>query len=95
MTIPDFQTIMLPLLRHIADGKEHSIKEITEAMADYFQLTEEERSQLLPSGKQKIFTNRVAWSKADLKMAGLVDSPRRGISVITERASASLAKILK
>jgi len=85
MTIPDFQTIMLPLLRHIADGKEHSNKEITEAMADHFQLTVEERNQLLPSGKQKLFTNRVAWAKADLKMAGLVDSPKRGISVITQR----------
>lgn len=72
--IPDFQTIMLPLLRHIVDGKEHTIKEITEAMADHFQLTEEERNQFLPSGKQKTFTNRVAWSKAGLKRAGCIPS---------------------
>jgi restriction system protein len=75
MTIPDFQTIMLPLLQHIADGEEHSNRDITESLADYFQLTEEERNRLLPSGKQKLFTNRVAWSKADLKRAGLTERP--------------------
>ena len=56
MTIPDFQTIMLPLLKHISDGKEHNNKEIIEALADHFQLTQEERSRLLPSGRQKVFT---------------------------------------
>ena len=71
MTIPDFQTIMLPLLQHMADGNEHSNREPTETLADYFQLTEEEQNRLLPSGKQKLFTNRVAWAKAELKKAGL------------------------
>lgn len=85
MTIPDFQTIMLPLLKYLADGKEHSNRELTETLADYFQLSEEEQNRLLPSGKQKLFTNRVAWAKADLKMAGLTESPKRGISVITQR----------
>jgi restriction system protein len=85
MAIPDFQTIMLPLLKHITDGNEHSNHELTEALAKHFQLSEEERNQLLPSGRQKLFTNRVAWAKADLKMAGLIHSPKRGISVITER----------
>ena len=75
MTIPDFQTIMLPLLQHMSDGKEHFNRELTETLADYFQLTEEERNKLLPSGKQKVFTTRVAWSKADLKMAGLIENP--------------------
>ena len=92
MTIPDFQTIMQPLLKHISDGNEHTNKEITEALADHFQLTQEERSRLLPSGRQKVFTNRVAWSKADLKMAGLIHSPRRGVSVITERGQEILAQ---
>ncbi len=83
MSIPDFQSIMLPLLQHIADGKEHSNPEIIQAMAEHFQLSQDEQNRLLPSGRQKIFTNRVAWAKVDLKMAGLVESPRRGISVIT------------
>ena len=71
MTIPDFQTIMLPLLQHMADGNEHSNRDLNETLADYFQLTEEEQNRLLPSGKQKLFTNRVAWAKAELKKAGL------------------------
>ncbi len=85
MTIPDFQTIMRPLLQHMSDGQEHSNRDLTETLADYFQLTEEERNRLLPSGRQNVFTNRVAWAKADLKMAGLTESPKRGISVITQR----------
>ena len=84
MTIPNYQVIMPVLLQHIADGEEHSNREITEAMADHFGLSEEERIRLLPSGNQKVFTNRVAWAKAELKMAGLIESPRRGVSVITQ-----------
>ena len=84
MTIPNYQIIMPALLQHIADGEEHSNSEITGAMADHFDLSEEERRRLLPSGNQKVFTNRVAWAKAELKMAGLIDSPRRGVSVITQ-----------
>jgi restriction system protein len=85
MSIPDFQSIMLPLLQHIADGKEHSNLDISRTMADHFQLSQEEQEQLLPSGSQKVFTNRVAWAKAHMKMAGLVESQRRGVSVITDR----------
>lgn len=92
MAIPDFQTIMLPLLEYIADGNEHSNHELTAALAEHFQLSEEERNQFLPSGRQKLFTNRVAWAKADLKMAGLIHSPKRGISVITERGFEVLKK---
>ena len=76
MTVPDFQTIMLLLVHNMADGMEHSNRELTETLADYFQLTELERTRLLPSGKQKLFTNRVAWAKADLKMTGLNESPQ-------------------
>lgn len=59
MAIPDFQSLMLPLLRFLGDGKEHPNPETTERLAAEFKLTEEERLQLLPSGKQSIFTNRV------------------------------------
>ena len=85
MSIPDFQTIMLPLLQLMGDGKEHFNRELTQNLVDRFQLTQEEQEQLLPSGSQKVFTNRVAWAKADLKMAGLIQSPKRGLSVITQR----------
>ena len=92
MPIPDFQTIMLPLLKHISDGKKYSNREITEALARHFHLTPEERSTLLPSGRQKVFDNRVAWAKAHLKMAGLLHTPTRGFSVITEKGLDVLKK---
>jgi len=63
MPIPDLQTVMLPLLKHISDGKKYSNSEITEALARHFHLTPEERNTLLPSGRQKVFDNRVAWAK--------------------------------
>ena len=85
MPIPDFQSLMLPLLHHFADGEEHANQETLEALAGVMQLTAAERLQLLPSGKQAVFTNRVAWAKSHLKQAGLIDSPRRGVYRITAR----------
>jgi restriction system protein len=85
MAIPDFQSLMLPLMRYCADEKEHSISETTEALADQFKLTEPERKALLPSGVQEVFRNRIAWAKSHLKMAGLLASPKRGLFRITER----------
>jgi restriction system protein len=85
MPIPDFQSLMLPLLQHFADSEEHANQETLETLAGLLQLTEAERMQLLPSGKQAIFTNRVAWAKSHLKQAGLIDSPRRGVYRITTR----------
>lgn len=84
MAIPDFQSIMLPLLQFSGDGKEHSISETVDALADHFKLTEEERKTLLPSGVQEQFRNRVAWAKSHLKMAGLLEFPKRGIFKITD-----------
>ena len=63
MSIPDFQSIMQPLLRHTADGKEHSNRGITQALAEHFQLSREDLNRLLPSGREKVFTNRVAWAR--------------------------------
>lgn len=85
MAIPDFQSIMLPLLEFLGDRQEKSNQEINDALAEVFQLTEEEINQLLPSGNQKIFANRVAWAKAYLKRASLITSPRRGYALITDR----------
>jgi restriction system protein len=78
MSIPDFQTIMLPLLEALADGKSHTIRDVTQSLALRFKLSEEEKEQLLPSGQQGVFSNRVAWAKTDLKMAGLIENPTRG-----------------
>jgi len=92
MAIPDFQTVMLPLMRHCQDGQEHSISDTVEALAKHFKLTDEERKTLLPSGVQEVFRNRVAWAKSHLKMAGLLANPRRGIYQITQRGQEVLVK---
>ena len=86
MPIPDYQSIMLPLLKFAGDKKEHSIREAIEHIANIFNLSEEERREVLPSGKQFIIDNRVGWSKTHLKKAGLLkDGSRKGHFQITER----------
>jgi restriction system protein len=90
MPIPDFQTLMRPLLVHLSDGADHSNQETASVLADQFHLSEEERAQLLPSGKQSLFTNRVAWAKSHLKQARLVESPRWGVYRITPRGEVIL-----
>jgi restriction system protein len=92
MAIPDFQSIMLPLVRHCGDGQEHTTSDTVEALAAEFSLSEHERTALLPSGVQGVFVNRVAWAKSHLKMAGLVESPRRGVFRITPRGLEVLQK---
>ncbi|MCU0839521.1 MAG: restriction endonuclease [Rhodospirillales bacterium] len=76
MSIPDFQSLMLPVLRFAANG-ETSVGDCIEALAGEFKLTEEERERLLPSGKQAIFSNRVHWAKFYLVKAGLLQATRR------------------
>lgn len=92
MAIPDFQTVMLPVMQYCKDGKEHSISDTVDALARHFELTDEERKALLPSGVQEVFRNRVAWAKSHLKMAGLLANPRRGIYQITPRGQDVLAR---
>lgn len=92
MTIPDYQTIMLPLLQYISDGQEHSLRETINGLANQFQLTKEERKDLLPSGRQATFDNRVGWARTYMKKAGLVDSKKRGYFHITPRGLEVLKK---
>jgi restriction system protein len=68
---------MLPLLRFVADGKEHSLREAIENLADHFDLSDEERKALLPSGRQATFDNRVGSARTYMKKAGLLQSPAR------------------
>lgn len=84
MAVPDFQSIMLPLLKLIGDKKEHSMRESIEKLGNEFDLTDEDRKALLPSGIQKVFDNRVNWSKTYLKKAGLLENKRRGYFNITD-----------
>jgi len=85
MAIPDFQKIMLPLLKFLEDKIEHSIRETIDSLADQFDLSEEERRELLSSGQQPIFSNRVRWARTHLKKAVLLEPTRRGYFKITER----------
>lgn len=85
MTIPDYQTLMLPLLKCLEDQQEHSLRQTIDALADHFNLTDGERKELLPSGQQAIFSNRVGWARTHLKKAGLLESNRRGYFRITPR----------
>jgi restriction endonuclease Mrr len=75
---------MLPILETLQDGKERSMRELTDLLAERYHLTEEERQELLPSGQQSVFSNRVAWAKSHLKNAGLIDNPVRGMVRISE-----------
>lgn len=84
MTIPDFQTVMRPVLAHLADNEAHRSRSVKDAVADEFQLTTEEREELLPSGRQRVIDNRVGWALTYLSQAGLVERPQRGLVRITD-----------
>jgi len=90
--IPDYQSIMLPLLEFISDGKEYKMRYVTDELAVKFGVTEEEQKELLPSGVAPVFYNRTAWAKTYLKKAGLIDSPKQGIVVISKRGLDVLKK---
>lgn len=83
--IPDYQSIMLPLLKYAGDKNEHHIRDAIDQLTNEFGLKEEERKEFVPSGQQLTFDNRVSWAKTYLKKAGLVESTRRGYFRITER----------
>ncbi|MGC9361187.1 MAG: restriction endonuclease [Anaerolineae bacterium] len=92
MAIPDFQSIMLPLLQYAGDGEERSLRATIKALADGFELSEEERRELLPSGAQPVFDNRVSWARTYLKKAGLLTATRHGYAKITPRGKEVLAQ---
>jgi restriction system protein len=85
MAIPDYQTLMFPVLRLASDRKEHQLRAVTEALGDGFALSSEEPKELLPNGSQFVFANRVGWARTYLKQAGPIDSSRRGFFRITQR----------
>lgn len=67
MTIPSYQEVMLPLLKFVSDGRVYSMRENYDKLAEEFQLSDEEREKLLPSGTQRVFDNRVGWARTYLK----------------------------
>lgn len=93
MAIPDYQMLMLPLLQVLADKQERTLREVVAQLSIDFKLSDEERSQLLPSGGQSIISNRVAWAKTYLKKAGLVDQPKRGYVQLTRNGEEALKSL--
>lgn len=92
MPIPDYQTLMLPLLKLAGDGLTHSKREAVSVLAEQFGLTADERKELLPSGNQEVFDNRVGWARTYLKKAGLIEYVQRGQFRITQRGRDVLAR---
>lgn len=92
MAVPDFQSLMLPMLELAADGKEHSMQVIRDALSNKLNLSPEDLEERLPSGRQTTFANRLAWAKVYLTQAGLLESPKRGHFFISERGKEVLAQ---
>lgn len=90
MTVPDFQTLMLPLLQIAADGQEHTLSEAIESLARQYNLSDADRRELLPSGRQSKFVNRVGWSATYLRKTKLLEGTGKGRFRITERGQAEL-----
>lgn len=90
--IPDYQTLMLPLLKLVSDGQAHQYRNLIESLAVQFEVSDAERKELLASGNQSIFDNRVGWAKTYLKKAGLIESPKRATFIITELGRQALVK---
>ncbi len=85
MAVPDYQSIMLPLLKYVSDQQVHTLRDVVEGLTVHFKLTEDERREMLPSGMQAAFDNRVGWARTYLKKAGLLASPKRATMQITQR----------
>lgn len=94
MAIPKYHNMFQSFLKCLKDGESHSIREIKEYVSREFSLTDEERRELLPSGKQSIFDNRLGWTRTYLKKAGLITSPSRAIFIITQPGKLLLEKDL-
>ena len=92
MAIPDFQSLMLPILLHLHDGRPRSNQETVRVLGDELGLSDADREELLPSGRQPVFTNRLAWAKVHLKAAHLIESAGRGLYRIAPRGLEVLSR---
>lgn len=84
MAVPKYDELMKPLLMAVQDGKTYTIKEITSTLAKQLKLSADDLAEMLPSGRQTVFKNRIGWANTYLKKAGLLDSPARATIVITD-----------
>lgn len=84
MAVPKYDELMKPLLMAVQDGKVYKIKEANAKLAKQLNLSSDDLAEMLPSGRQTVFKNRVGWAKTYLKKAGLLDSPARATIMITD-----------
>ena len=91
MAIPDYQTLMLPMLRYAAERESATLRDAIEVLSERFELSEDERRELLPSGRQATMANRVGWARTYLTKAGLLHSPKRGVFEITASGRRALS----
>lgn len=88
MSIPDYQSIMKPLLMYLNENPgDHRMQDVIEAMIKHFKLTDDERQELLPSGQQPVIDNRIGWARTYLKKAGLLEDPKRGYVKISKKGT--------
>lgn len=92
MPIPSTDDIQLPLMRILQDGKAHTLRETLESLTIHFNLTEEEKNELIPSGKKKRFENRLLWAVTQLRYAHFLENVDRGVFKITQRGLDELSK---
>ena len=92
MALPDYQTLMRPVLAVLEDEGEHTARAIRDSIAEQFELTQEQLEERLPSGRDTTFRNRVGWALTYLYRAGLCDRPRRSVYRINDRGRQILAR---
>ena len=92
MSIPKYDEMYRAFLNCLADGQAHKSKEVKDLVASVFSISEKERAEMLPSGKQQLFDNRIGWTRTYLKKAGLIQSPSRGVYIITPTGQQVLAE---
>jgi restriction system protein len=83
--VPDYQSLMLPLLESLADGNEHEVRNLRDEIAEKLAISDADREELLPSRKQAVYDNRLGWAKTYLDKAGLLETARRGVYRLTAR----------
>lgn len=91
MAVPDFQSMFIPFLKVVSDGKNHQIQDVAGGIAQMLDVSREDREELLPSGKQRRFRNRVGWARTHLKYSLLIEYVSRGVVKITDRGQELLA----
>ena len=93
MPVPDYQTLMLPVLKLFADGKVN-VSQCLSSIKNEFEISDEEAEELIPSGRVTLLSNRTHWARTYLSKAGLLTSPKRNVHVITDRGKVVLARQL-